>query len=207
MAQNPAKRQCSSDGQENDQNLTKLRTVSHKAELARDLGKLFSQSIGTDCTIVVGKTNFKSHKFILSSRSSVFAAMFNANTIERETATVNIPDFDSEVVKGMLEYIYTGETAVMATRAQELLQIAEKYNLEGLKEDCEYAIWNSLSKENVAGVLVLAHNHNAPVLKSQAISFINWNKEELLKLKSFQDAVNAFAYTGLFADLYLGSKK
>ncbi|CAL8116511.1 unnamed protein product [Orchesella dallaii] len=183
------------------------RIISHKAKLANDLGKLFSQSIATDCTVSARKSSFKAHKTILSARSSVFAAMFNANMIERETATVNITDFDSEVVKGMLEYLYTGETAVMASRAQELLQIAEKYNLEELKEDCEYAIGNSLTKDNVAGVLVLAHNHNAPVLKSQDITFINWNKDELLKLKSFQDAVKAFAHTGLFADLYLGSKR
>ncbi|CAL8116413.1 unnamed protein product [Orchesella dallaii] len=183
------------------------RTIIRKKQLANDFGKLFNQSIATDCTVSVGKNSFKSHKTILSARSPVFAAMFNANMIGRETANVNIPDFDNEVVKGMLEYLYTGETAVMASRAQELLQIAEKYNLEGLKEDCEYTIGNSLSKENVAGVLVLAHNHNAPILKCRAISFINWNKEELLKLKSFQDAVKAFAHTGLFADLYLGSKK
>ncbi|CAL8116489.1 unnamed protein product [Orchesella dallaii] len=174
---------------------------------AVDFGKMFSKSIGTDVTVSTGVTSFKAHKAILSARSSVFDAMFSADMMERETATVKIDDFDKEVVKGMLDHLYTGETNVMADRAQELLQIAEKYNLEGLKEDCEYSIADKLNKDNVAEILALAHSHNAPILKSHAISFINWNKEELRKMKSFQDAVKAFALTGFLVYLYLSSTK
>ncbi|CAL8116487.1 unnamed protein product [Orchesella dallaii] len=176
-----------------------------KDRLAIDLGKMFSKSIATDVTVSTGVTSFKAHKAILSAPSSVFAAMFNANMMEREMATVKIDDYDKEVVKGMLDHLYTGETTVMANRAQKLLQIAEKYNLEGLKEDCEYSIAHKLNKDNVAEILALAHTHNAPILKSHAISFINWNKEELRKMKSFQDAVKAFALSGLLVDLYLSS--
>ncbi|ODM87114.1 Speckle-type POZ protein [Orchesella cincta] len=94
--------------------------------------------------------------------------------IENETNTLVISDFDDVVVKGMLEYLYTGTTYCMAERAPELLQIAEKYNLEGLKENCEYAMAESLSHENAGMFLVLAHTHNAPHLKQRTVGFINW---------------------------------
>ncbi|CAL8116395.1 unnamed protein product [Orchesella dallaii] len=174
------------------------RTQVSKNKLVNDLRNALSQSIATDVTVSTGETTFKAHKAILSARSSVFAAMFDANMIERETATVQIVDFDDEVVKGMLEHLYTGETTVIDNRAQELLQIAEKYNLDGLKEDCEYAVGDKLSKGNAAEILALACTHNAPILKAQVIRFISKNKEELMKMKSFQDAVNAFAHTGVF---------
>jgi len=53
------------------------------------------------------------------------------------------------------------------------MQISEKYDLGGLKEDCELAIATNLSVENAAEVLVLAHLHNAVTLKGKVIDFIN----------------------------------
>lgn len=100
--------------------------------------------------------------------------MFSVNMVEKEFNTVEITDFDDEVVKGMLEYIYTGETELMSERAPDLLQAAEKYDLGGLKEDCEYAMAENLHVENAAEILVLAHLHNANLLKPRVIDYINW---------------------------------
>ena len=66
--------------------------------------------------------------------------MFSTEMIEAKENTVDINDFDADVVKAMLEYIYTGETDDLNGKAPDLMQIAEKYDLPGLKEDCEHAI-------------------------------------------------------------------
>lgn len=108
------------------------------------------------------------------ARSSVFAAMFSTNMMEKEFNAVDIPDFEDEVVKGMLQYLYTGETDLITERAPDLLQIAEKYDLAGLKEDCEYAMADHITVENAAEMLVMAHLYNASLLKSRAIDYINW---------------------------------
>jgi len=108
------------------------------------------------------------------ARSPVFYAMLNCNMIEKELSQVEIADFDDDVVKGMLEYIYTGETELMAERAPDLLQIAEKYDLSGLKEDCEYVIADHLTSDNAAEILVMAHIYNASYLKPRVIDYINW---------------------------------
>ncbi|ODM88714.1 Speckle-type POZ protein B [Orchesella cincta] len=65
-------------------------------------------SIGTDVTISGSNTNFKAHKLILSARSTVFAAMFNSGMLENRSNFVEIADFEDDVVKGMLEHLYTG---------------------------------------------------------------------------------------------------
>ncbi|ODM86868.1 Speckle-type POZ protein, partial [Orchesella cincta] len=116
-----------------------------KDEIANDLGKLFRESIGTDVAIVCSQTNFKVHKSILSARSPVFAAMFNSDMVESRSNFVQIEDFEDDVVKGMLEHLYTGKTDSMDELAPELLRIAEKYDLGGLKADCVYKLGNKLN--------------------------------------------------------------
>ncbi|ODM86866.1 Speckle-type POZ protein [Orchesella cincta] len=74
--------------------------------------------------------------------------------------------------------------------APELLRIAEKYDLGGLKADCVYELGDKLNLENAGELLVLAQTHNAPDLKARAMDFINLNKDKLLKSKSFQTLLN-----------------
>lgn len=100
--------------------------------------------------------------------------MFNTNMVEKEMNSVEIKDFESNIVESMLEYLYTGETVLSAERAPTLIQIAEKYDLAGLKECCENTIADNLSLENAAHVFVMAHTYNANLLKQRAINYINW---------------------------------
>jgi len=44
------------------------------------------------------------------ARSTVFHAMLNAPMLEAAQNTIEIPDFEEDVVKAMLDYIYTGDT-------------------------------------------------------------------------------------------------
>ncbi|ODM87572.1 Speckle-type POZ protein B [Orchesella cincta] len=176
---------------------------SFRAQYSTDFGKIYRESIMTDVGVSSGASTYNAHKAVLAARSSVFEAMFSSDMKEKEMNTVTISDFEDDVVKGMLEHIYTGQAECMDERAPELLEIAEKYNLAGLKEDCEYAIAPKLNVENVAEILTLAHTHGAPHLKLSAINFIKRNKEELMKSKSFMDAVKADADSnmGAFAEL------
>lgn len=100
--------------------------------------------------------------------------MFHTNMIESTMNTVEIPDFDEDTVEGMLEFMYTGEVEglVSSERATELLQIAEKYDLPGLKSDCEHTLVESLAVENAANILLMAHLYNAIALKRKVMTFI-----------------------------------
>ncbi|ODM90010.1 Speckle-type POZ protein-like B [Orchesella cincta] len=79
-------------------------------------------------------------------------------------------------------YLYTGATDCMAERAPELLQIAEKYDLDELKEDCEYVMAESLSCENAAMFWLLADAHNARTqLKHAVRTLFTRNKVDLMQ--------------------------
>ncbi|ODM90497.1 Mitochondrial ribonuclease P protein 1 [Orchesella cincta] len=172
------------------------RSKERNVRRANDFGTLLKNPIFTDCTVLTESKRFEVHKNILAACSSVFKEMFKANN------SLMVPGFDEDVVKGMLEYIYTGETACMGERAPDLLQIADKYDIAGLKEEAELIIADSLSVANAASVLLVAHTSNAAYLKSQTISFINSNKGEVMKTKAFQDIEAAPTNAGLFRELY-----
>jgi BTB/POZ domain len=93
-------------------------------------------------------------------------------SLESTGSEIQIEGFETEIVKGMLEYIYTGETESLKTRAMDLLRIAHKYDLGGLKEDCEKTLVGGLNVQNAAETLILAHLHDSINLKTKSIAFI-----------------------------------
>ena len=99
--------------------------------------------------------------------------MFQSKMLESIQNVVEIVDFDDNIAKGMLEYIYTGGTESLQENAPGLLAIADKYQLLGLKRDCERIMAKNFTIENAAEILVLAHLHNSNKLKFEVIKFIN----------------------------------
>lgn len=106
--------------------------------------------------------------FIHSPEHSVRSYMFKLNMMETEMFSVNITDFEDEIIKAMLEYIYTGETDLLTDRAPDLHQIA------GFKENSENMLAENLSEENAANMFVIAQTFNANLLKPRVIEYINW---------------------------------
>jgi hypothetical protein len=170
--------------------------------LSQNFGGMLHDNLFADIAISTGESKtFMVHKAVLASRSSVFKAMLTSGMLESAQNTVEINDFDEEVVNAMLEYMYTGETPSLNEKAPDLMQIAEKYDLSGLKEDCEHAIAANLTVDNCSEILVLAHLHNATQLKPKVIEFINRNKADVKRTESFQHV--AISNAAVFVDLYL----
>ncbi len=64
--------------------------------------------------------------------------------------------------------------------AEELLQAADQYMLEGLKRLCEAAISSALTTENLAAVHELSENFNAPQLARRCVLFSLEQFEEMV---------------------------
>jgi len=173
----------------------------NNAELVSTFNDLLVDTKWADVAIITPSKTFMAHKVFLSARSSVFRAMLDTPMLESAHSTIEIPDFDEQVVQGMLEFIYTGEVKDLKDMADDLMQIGEKYDLQGLKAIGEGAVAQSLTVENAVEVLVLADLHNATTLKAKTISFIKQNEEDVRKTQAFQDA--AKSNKSIIADIYL----
>uniref|UniRef100_A0A0K0G2F4 BTB domain-containing protein n=1 Tax=Strongyloides venezuelensis TaxID=75913 RepID=A0A0K0G2F4_STRVS len=59
--------------------------------------------------------------------------MFRDGLKESKESMIKIVDFKVDVVKEMLDYIYTDEAPNLKEMANEVLTIADRYGLGGLK--------------------------------------------------------------------------
>ncbi|XP_057319116.1 speckle-type POZ protein-like isoform X2 [Microplitis mediator] len=102
-------------------------------QMVDDFRELYDSKVNSDVILVVGGEKFKAHKFILSTRSPVFFAMFTHEMKEKRDSEVAIPDIEPEIFRKMLEFIYTDEINNLDTDAADLLEAADKYQLLKLK--------------------------------------------------------------------------
>jgi len=133
----------------------------------------------SDVQVICDNKRFKCHKIHLSRRSNVFKAMFQHSLEESRTNEVFIDDFDEGMVASMIHFIYEGSLDNMDFD-EKLLAIAEKYEIELLKQSCEASLAEQLDDSSVAGMWVVADTCNAATLKGAVIKYLcnNWERRE-----------------------------
>lgn len=143
--------------------------------LSNDIGSSFKDQNSGDTIIQVDDKEFRVYKGILQARSPVFAAMFQHEMKELTKNRVIITDFEPGVVEEMLIYIYTGKAPNLQAMANDLLSIADKYNLERLKMMSADVLSRKLTSENAIDTLILAELYKVNELKTFVMNFIVTN--------------------------------
>ncbi|XP_057367454.1 kelch repeat and BTB domain-containing protein 4-like [Daphnia carinata] len=114
------------------------------------------------------------HVAILSVSSPVFEAMFTNDMVEAKTGRVVIADIEADIFKDLLHYIYTGRTATPLTEptAQSLYVAAEKYDIEGLQEECVDFLLFHVQLNNAIDLMIWADVHSIIEIKEPALKFV-----------------------------------
>jgi len=147
---------------------------STKHTLGNDLKQILDSGENSDVVLVASDgREFPAHTLILSSRSTVFAAMFKHDMKESRENRVDIDDLSSEAVAGLLNFIYTDTTPDIIKLAPQLLFVAHKYNIPGLILLCEETMVSCLTTANAANYFALADLHGARQLRLSAKHFIS----------------------------------
>ena len=144
-------------------------------QLSQDLEKALAKKELSDIKIYCGDRVFDCHQVILSSRSPVFEAMFQADMTEKKTRKVQIDDFHPNVIEEVLNFIYTGcvkTPKLLDENAPNILSAAEKYQLDQLKDLCEEKLCKNLDKNNCVKLLVFGDMFRASKLKKASLKFI-----------------------------------
>ena len=160
-------------------------------QVSEDLGKLFNDNEFSDVEIECDGEIFNCHQAILSTRSDVFRAMFQADVAENRTKKVTIKDMDSEVVREMLYFIYTGGTndKILKEKSKELFAAADKYQLDVLKSICEDHLCSNLQINNAVENLVFGDLHQASKLRRMFMKVIARNLGKIVKTEEYQNLV------------------
>uniref|UniRef100_A0A0N5BGV9 BTB domain-containing protein n=1 Tax=Strongyloides papillosus TaxID=174720 RepID=A0A0N5BGV9_STREA len=151
-----------------------------------DMSKMLNSSRYCDCIIKVGNHEINVHKCILDARSEVFHSTLKYKPTGTQASIIEMSEFRLEVVKEMLNYVYTGKSPRMDEMAIEMLEIAEKYKLEGLKMIATESLLNSLNVVNVCEYLEKSEIYSAEILKEFAIRYIYLNGKEVVKSEKWR---------------------
>lgn len=150
----------------------KLELNISKRQMIHDYTELYNSKMISDVIINVGDKEFQAHKIILMARSPVLAAMFSHEMIEKKQNKVSITDITPEIFEKVLEYIYTDEVIGLDEIADDLLEAAEKYQLQSFKETCQESLSVTLDFENAFKLMTLADLYNANHLLEFTTDFL-----------------------------------
>ncbi|XP_049843745.1 ankyrin-1-like [Schistocerca gregaria] len=153
------------------------------------LGALLDAGDGATVTLVAGETRLVAHRAVLASRSPVFQAMFQHDTLEASSGEVSITDVEGEVMRELLDYMYTLQTPQLSATAPQMLAAADKYGLSALKAVCEQQVSAQLTIDNAAAAAVLAVRHSCPDLTAAAIAFIKAHNFQVMATQGWADAM------------------
>ena len=163
--------------------------------LEKDVKTAFNQGlVETDMVLISDSgEEIPCHKFILCSRSSVFKAMFDMkDSLEATTCRISIHE-NTESLQALVKYFYTDCIPKLIDDAsifQDLLNLAEKYDLGKLKQMCCELLVRIVDESNCIQLYILGYLHNRddikmaalPILKTSLQSKTFKESEEMLEL-------------------------
>jgi len=155
-----------------------LPSSTSSQDLQTDLLKLL-EAPDADVTFIVQGEPIKAHKIILSVRSKYFQRMFASDVEENVKDEVKVPDVEPEVFKGLLRFLYSGLAPEnVSDKALDLLLVADKYGVDGLKEICEEKA--SIHRDNVVDALLVADSIQNEKLMTRAKAIFRSYIDELV---------------------------
>lgn len=146
-----------------------------------NLLSLYKEETLCDFTLKIGKENLRVHKVVLCARSPVFKAMLTTEMKETVNQLMEIHDLEVEIVRHMLNFMYT-DTAddLNWETASKLYVAADKYDVAALKRLCSDALKTGLCVANIGDILILSDKHSDDDLKKSVQDFIYENDTEIL---------------------------
>ena len=100
---------------------------------------------------------------------------------ESQNKTLTISEVQETTFAAFLEYIYGHEVQLNDKLARELFELADKWSMVTLLQDCERFLMETLSVENFYEISVLAEKLWASKLTDALVDFGLKNLEELEK--------------------------
>lgn len=99
---------------------------------------------------------------------------------ENNSGVVNIDDFEPEVFKHFLKFLYSGATDITDSNVHQLYSIGHKYCVESLITYCVRYMILYLSADTVCEVATLGHKYSDNDITIACSEFFEQNVREIL---------------------------
>ncbi|KAL7477390.1 hypothetical protein ACHAW6_003198 [Cyclotella cf. meneghiniana] len=158
----------------------RLKAVSiPPSALVNDMKRLMVREDMADVSFMVEGKEVFANRAILAVRSEFFDVMLYGGMRESMrdqdgmAKPIELGDVSHPVFLKVIEYLYTDNVSELTWDLSVPLLIAsERFMLDRLKALCEDHIRKEITVDNVIGVLIASHRHNAIGLKDIALEFI-----------------------------------
>ena len=161
--------------------------ISELDKLSENFKDLFNDKETYDTTLKVQEMEYKVHRCVLIARSSVFAATFRHDTLEKQTGVINIPDCDPDSFQEFLQYLYCGELELLSFRnALNLYCTSDKYNVQEVKIFCVDYLMRNLTVQNLCEIVVFADKYGETILLTAVQDFFNKNVCEIFETSEWE---------------------
>lgn len=164
--------------------------ITVNTDLQKDYESLlFNETLFSDVSFSVDGDKIPVHKNILCARSSYFRGMFTSGLKESAEHLITIKDVDKAMFKELLRYIYCGfiNEQVLHDHTIEILAIADKFDVEGLRNKCESLLVQRVTKSNAASILQAADMYHALKLKKKVLAVVTEHFMEIIATDAWKE--------------------
>ena len=140
-----------------------------------------------DVYLVVDNCRLPAHKVVLAASSPVFKASFTSELTGGDEFKVHLPEFipETKIIEELLNYVYTGEVDISIENADELLVIADYFDVPSLKETCAEFLMINLKPSNCLAIQVFAERYRHQELHEAATEYICNHLGDIWKTEDF----------------------
>jgi len=144
----------------------------------------------SDVTLVCGELRQSAHKAIICSRCKFFEAMLSGRFAEAAQREVVIDSMSSEVLRRVVEYLYTGRVRQLdPPLLMDLLAAANMLELPRLVTLCEKELQPLLNADNVIAVWQAATYHQAKQLQEACVHAMIAHRDEVVTQSDYKKLV------------------
>jgi hypothetical protein len=127
-----------------------------------------------------GQCTIKAHRVIVAARCDWFRRALLSGMREAIDKKIIIHDTSPFLFRIFLEYLYSGrlrDDSLSIEQLVELLLLSDRYEVDSLKQTCEYALQHSIDLDSALYFFNMADQYNARILKNFCLNFIAQHHE------------------------------
>lgn len=178
-----------------------IQCENEKHSLSQDMARLLKHPRAADTKLTCGgltSTEIPVHSSIIAARSDILAEMIspildspikanievgtdgngqeqNGYTESQYLFSLELPDISKDMIEELLRYIYSDHVDNLDNLAPQLLCLAERFSLQGLKALCERNLIETITPDNVANRLLVADEFGCDALKRAGLAYCEEN--------------------------------
>ncbi|CAC5365929.1 KLHL12 [Mytilus coruscus] len=161
-------------------------TDSHAKSILTTMNNLRKVNKLCDVVLQVDGEEFPAHRVVLAACSDYFCAMFTNEMSEKDKSVITLHEISADVMRVLLDFVYTETVNVSVENVQELLPAACLLQLTGVKQACSSFLEKQLDATNCLGIKIFAEQHSCNELLEAADSFCLKHYEEIIKFDEFK---------------------